>query len=188
MLELVALTTDARAAADVARELGGTSYHPHPGEKGDGPYAGLVRVVTDRIEPLAAVADVGLYTVAARTIKAPAGPPPPERVVASFGLVHHPDLDHARSDAHWRDVHGPLALRCHAAMCDYTQLSILAVHHGLELDGIALCAFATRQDVSERFFNDDEARAEILADISSFADTRHSPRRVVLVEDPGADR
>lgn len=185
MLELVALTTDAGAAAEVARELGGISYHHHPNEADDRPYSGLVRVVTDRIEPLASVADVGLYTVAARTIKAPTGPPAADRVVASFGLVHHPDLTHARSDAHWRDVHGPLALRCHAAMCDYTQLSIVAVHHGLELDGIALCAFDSRQDLRERFFNDDAARADIMADVASFADTRRSPKRVVLVEDPG---
>ncbi len=189
MLELVALTSDAEAAARLAAELGATSYRNHAEESDRRPYSGMIRAATDRIGPLREVADVGLFTAFARQIKAPTGPPPPERAVASFGLVAHPDLGHDRADGHWRDVHGPLALRCHAAMCDYTQLSIVGVHHGLQLDGIALCAFDSRQDLRERFFNDDQARAEIEADVATFADARHSPRRVVLVEnDAGPGR
>jgi hypothetical protein len=188
MLELLALTSDASAASDVAESLGGLSYRNHETESDRRPYSGLIRVVTDRIEPLAEVADVGLYTAAARVIKAPSRPASPDRVVGSFGLVHHPDLSHTGADDHWRDLHGPLALRCHAAMCDYTQLSIVAVHRGLELDGIALCAFDSRQDLRERFFNDDAARAEVEADVASFADTTRSPRRVILVQNPDNGR
>jgi len=182
MLELVALTTDVEGAAEAAREVDGTWYRAHDGERQGGPYTAMIRAATDRPEPLLEVADVGLYTCFARTIKAPGGPPAAERVVASFGLVHHPDLTHRQADDHWRDRHGPLALRCHAAMCDYTQLSVVARLSGLELDGIALCAFDSRQDLRERFFNDDAARAEIIADVASFADASASPRRVVLVE------
>ena len=182
MLELVALTSDADSAAQLASDLGAISYRNHDGESDRRPYSGMIRATTDRIGPVRELADVALFTVFARVIKAPAGPPPPERSIASFGLVGHPDLSHDEADAHWRDIHGPLALRCHAAMCDYTQLSVVGVHHGLPLDGIALCAFDTRQDLRERFFNDDAARAEIEADVASFADPRNSPRRVILVE------
>ncbi len=187
MLELVALTTDAEAAARVANDLGGISYHNHDGESDRRPYSGMVRVATDRVGPLREIADVGLATVFARVIKAPTGPASPERVIGSFGLVANPDLGHAGADDHWRDRHGPLALRSHSAMCDYTQLSVVAVHQGLQLDGIALCAFDNRQDLRERFFDDDEARAAIEADVAIFADVRNSPRRVVLVEnEPGS--
>jgi hypothetical protein len=183
MLELVALASDRTAAAEVAREVGGTSYHNHDGDDDRRPYAAMIRVATDRIEPVAEVADVGLYTAFARTIKAPTAPASPERVIGSFGLVHHPDLTRAETDRHWRDVHGPLALRSHSAMCDYTQLAIVAVHRGLAIDGIALCAFDSRRDLRERFFDDDEAKAEIEADVAGFADVRRSPRRVVLAQD-----
>ncbi len=182
MLELVALASDAAAAADVAAELGGISYRNSDGDDDRRPYAGLIRVSTDRIEALAEVADVCLYTAFSRMIKAPSGPPAAERVVGSFGLVHHPDLTRAQTDRHWRDVHGPLALRSHSAMCDYTQISIQAVHRGLAIDGIALCAFDSRDDLRNRFFDDDAARAAIEADVASFADTRNSPRRVVLAQ------
>ena len=186
MLELVALASDATAAAEAAEELGGLSYRNHDGDDDRRPYAGLVRVATDRIETLAEVADVGLYTAFARTIKAPTAPASPTRVIGSFGLVHHPDLSRAETDRHWRDVHGPLALRSHSAMCDYTQISIVAVHAGLELDGIALCAFDSRDDLRERFFDDDAAKAAIQADVASFADVRRSPRRVVLAQNAPA--
>lgn len=182
MLELVALSSDAEQAAAVASDLGGTSYRCHDDEPERRPYSAMVRVVTDRAEAVAAIADVGLYTAFARPIKMPAGPPSPDRVVASFGLVRHPDLTHTEADAHWREVHGPLALRCHTAMCDYTQLSVVAVHRGLKLDGLALCAFKSRPDMRQRFFDDSRARAEIEADVASFADVRRSPRRVVLTE------
>lgn len=185
MLELVALASDSNAAVEVARDLGGISYRNHDGDDDRRPYAGMIRVATDRIDALAEVADVGLYTAFARTIKAPSGDASPDRVIGSFGLVHHPDLTRAQADAHWRDVHGPLALRSHSAMCDYTQLSIQAVHHGLVIDGIALCAFDSRDDLRNRFFDDDGARAAIEADVASFADTRNSPRRVVLSENAG---
>ncbi len=186
MLELVALMSDAEAGRRLADELGGTSYRNHDGESDRRPYSGMVRVATDRIEPLRAVADVGLFTAFARIVKAPREPSP-QRVVCSFGLVANPDLGHGPADDHWRDRHGPLALRSHSAMCDYTQLSIVAVHQGMALDGIALCAFDSRQDARERFFDDDDARAAIAADVAEFADLRNSPRRVVLVENgPGS--
>lgn len=182
MLELVGLGTDQQAGAAVAADLGGTFYVNHPGEKDTRPYSFLLRTSTDRLEPLAEAADVGLYVVFARTIKPRPDPPPPDRVIGTFGMISHPDLGHRRSDDHWRDVHAPLALASHRAMCDYTQLSVVATLSGMPLDGIAMCAFATREDLSTKFFNDDAARAAVEADVTSFADVRASPRRVVLVQ------
>ena len=66
-------------------------------------------------------------------------------------------------------------------MWDYTQLSIIHTSSGPELDGFALCSFASIEDLEERFFTDDEARAIIGADVATFA-SPSSPRRVLATE------
>lgn len=185
MLELVGLGTDHDAALAAARATGGTAYLNHPGESEERPYSTMLRAATDEIEAVRDAADVALHICYARTIKPERRPLPPERVIASFPLVAHPDLTHRQADDHWRDIHAPLALRSHSAMCDYTQLSVVATLAGTALDGIALCAFESRSDLSGKFFDDDEAKAAIIADVSTFADPRSSPRRVVLVQPEG---
>ncbi|MGF1599622.1 MAG: EthD domain-containing protein [Acidimicrobiales bacterium] len=181
MLELVALGTDVEGAVAVAAELGGTCYVNHSGESERRPFSTLLRIDTDEIERVRAVADVALHVCHRRVIRPEPEPRPSDRVVAVFGLVHHPDLDHRRADDHWRDVHAPLALVNHAAMCDYTQLSVVATLDGPPLDGLALCAFADRDELRTRFFNDEAAKAVIEADVATFADPARSPRRVVMV-------
>lgn len=184
MHELVGLCSDVEAAAAVADRFGGAHYASHPGEKDTRPYSSLVRIAasSEGADELQAVADVGFYRTTTRVIKAlPAtvemgG----ERCIASFGLVRNPALTHAECDAHWRDTHGPLALRMHLAMCDYLQVSIDEVLHGIELDGIAMCAFENRSDLSSKFFNDDDAKAAIIADVATFSAPRASPARVIL--------
>lgn len=182
--EIVGLCSDAQAAAAAASKFGGVHYANHAGEKDSRPYSALVRIPSsaDKLEQLAPIADVGLYRTTTRTIKAlpdsiALGP---DRCIASFGLVRNPALTHAECDAHWRDTHGPLALQMHSAMCDYLQISIDQVVHGLELDGIALCAFENRSDLSAKFFNDDDAKAAIIADVTKFSAAAASPPRVVL--------
>ena len=182
MLELLALGTDADAATDIATRFGGVAYANHPAESDRRPFSAMVRVATDEIEAVRAVADIALHVCFPRIIKPEPVPHPADRVVAAFGLVHNPKLEHRQSDDHWRDVHAPLALTNHAAMCDYTQLSIVATLSGKALDGIALCSFATRDDMRTKFFNDDAARAIIEADVVKFADPANSPRRVVLTQ------
>jgi hypothetical protein len=93
----------------------------------------------------------------------------------------HPRLTHRQADDHWRDTHAVLALASHHAMSDYTQLSAVATLSGRPLDGIALCAFSNKGDLSDRFFNDDAARAAVGQDVAQFADLQRSLRRVVLV-------
>jgi hypothetical protein len=113
-------------------------------------------------------------------IKPPVTEPTDERSIATFGLVRNPAMTHRQCDDHWRDVHGPLALRMHLAMCDYSQLAVIDTLHGQPLDGIAMCAFSTRDDLSSKFFNDDDAKAAIIADVGTFSDAKASPARVVL--------
>ena len=68
----------------------------------------------------------------------------------------------------------------HLAMCDYSQLAVVDTIHGQALDGIAMCAFSTRSDLSEKFFNDDDAKRAIIKDVNTFSDAAGSPPRVVL--------
>lgn len=182
MLELIGLGSNPDAVAEAADRLGCLAYVNHPNESDKRPYSALLRANTDEIEAVRAVSDVALHVAYTRVIKPMPDIVPAERVIAAFGLVRHPDLSHRQADDHWRDVHGPLALTNHAAMCDYHQLSIVATLDGPELDGVALCAFETRDDMRTRFFNDDEARAIIEADVAKFADAAGSPRRVVLTQ------
>jgi len=182
MLELLAMGSDHNVAVEVAAALGGRAYLSSDGESERRPFSALVRVDTDNLAMLARAADIALHVAYSRDVKVADGSPPPDRVVAAFPLLHHPDLTHDQADEHWRDVHAPLALQHHSAMCDYTQLSIVTTISGRPLDGVALCAFANRDDLRERFFNDEAARAAIEADVSGFADIAHSPRRVVLTQ------
>lgn len=180
MLELVGFGTDADTTAQVAAELGGMAYRNHASERDSRPYSAMIRVATDHVETVRAVSDVGMYVCFSRVIKAPTVEPTSERSIATFGLVRNPAMTHRECDDHWRDNHGPLALQMHRAMCDYSQLAVVDTLHGLELDGVAMCAFSTRSELSKKFFNDDEAKKAIVKDVAIFSDTIASPPRVVL--------
>ena len=104
-------------------------------------------------------------------------------VIGLFPMVRHPDRSHRDADRHWRDVHAPLALEHHAAMSHYTQLSVVHRLHGPEWDGFALCGFDSMEDLKERFFATPEGRIAIRDDVARFADTRSSPRRLIVVEE-----
>ncbi len=185
MQELIAIGNDLDAASEVAARLGGISYLGDPDEQRELPFRALVRAMTDDIDALAPAAGVGLYVGFCRTIRErpdPVAPGTPSRgVTAIFPLLHHPDLDHRRSDDHWRDTHAPLALKHHPGMWDYSQLSVVHTVRGPRIDGFALCSFASLDDMRERFFGDDHDREVIYADVASFADPA-SPRRVVATE------
>ena len=178
-----ALGSRGPAAIDAAKETGGTAYVAMERER-DPVFVGLV-LADDRaaIEP---VADLGLYAVEVRRMRhqrrtwASATPTP--GVTAAFPMVRRPDLTHEQADAHWRDVHAPLALRHHPGMWHYHQISIIEVLAGPPYDGIALCAFASEQEMSERFFGGPEDQAVIAADVARFADMANSPRRIRMVE------
>ena len=170
-------------AIEVARSIAGSAFVANEGQR-EPTFTSLV-IGEDR-DAVAAVADVGLYRVQVRRMRhqrrfwAPGEPTP--GVTAAFGMVRHPDLAHVDSDAHWRDVHAPLALRRHPGMWHYHQVSIDEVLEGRAFDGIALCAFASEQDLVERFFGGPEDQEVIRADVASFADMVASPRRVRMTE------
>ncbi len=185
MLEFVATGNDLDAAAAVAAELGGVTYTAAPDDPRELPFRALVRAITDDMRAIQPAAGVGSYLVFSRVVRSRPEPAvagePSTGVTALFPMLRHPDLDHHQSDAHWRDIHAPLAQIHHPGMWDYTQLSVIHTFSGPELDGFALCSFASMQDLKERFFTDDEARSIIRADVATFA-SPNSPRRVVATE------
>ena len=138
------------------------------------PFAGLAVVTTDNLQALEQAADVGLYLVCERIIK-----PGTAAVYGLFPMLAHPELSHTESDAHWRDTHAPLALKHHAYMTQYSQLSVLKTLQGVPFDGFALCGFESLTDLKERFFSEPDSREVIAADIQKFADVKRSPRRLI---------
>lgn len=180
-MELLALTTRPPAAEAVAPLAARASllevYRAFPGRP-PGAYAGAIRA--DGLDPgdLAPLADVALYTGSARHLRR--RPVPGARlgvvpgIVVVFGVRARPGLDLAAYDAHWRDSHGPKALRHHVGMDDYVQWTVAggaapgAV--GVGHDGFSLCGFATEDDLRTRFFDGPEGQAIISADAAAFVD------------------
>jgi len=191
---VVAFFAEREAAGAAARDLlaapeGGaaaprtlTLHTALPGHNGE--WTGVVRA-SGNVEALAAslatTADRGLYAAELRSIKAhpitwaPGEPSP--GIGLLFAAKRRPDLSHEEYDAHWRDGHAPLALRHHIGMWDYTQCSFQRALSDTSpvLDGLAICQFATVEDYKERFFDSDEGRAVIEADVRKFADVGASP-------------
>jgi hypothetical protein len=178
-----ALGSRRQEAIAVARTIGGVALVATE-DRVDPVFATLV-IGADRAA-VDDVADIGLYAVAVRRMRHQRRFWPPDSaspgVTAVYPLVRRPDLTHEQADAHWRDVHAPLALRHHPGMWHYHQLSVDEVLAGPNFDGFALCAFASEQELTERFFGGPEDRDVITADVETFADIVASPRRVRMVE------
>jgi hypothetical protein len=173
-LEFALTSTDIEATTQLASELGGIVYADNRPDASKLPFAVLATVVTDDISRLEEIADIGLYVTCRRVIK-----PGAAAVYGLFPLIHHPDKTHQQSDAHWRDVHGPLALEHHIHMSHYVQLSVTQRLRGPEIDGFALCGFNSLSDLKERFFTTPDSVAVIRKDIENFANTKASPRRLI---------
>lgn len=184
-LELVVIGSDPDAALEVAAATGATAYTSGE-DRDDLPYRSLVRAVVSDADALAPAADVGCYVVYPREVRAcPVSPPHGAAlpgVVATFALLRRPELTHVECDAHWRDVHAPLALRHHVGMWAYTQCSVVRALDGPAYDGFALCGFPSEVELRERFFDGPEGRQVIRDDVASFADTGASPRRVLTTQ------
>jgi uncharacterized protein (TIGR02118 family) len=93
---------------------------------------------------------------------------PSPGVKTIFGVVRKaPQADEFRTA--WLDGHVPLALRHHVGMCAYETDVIREVPaDALALDGFSQLHFPSERDFSERFYDDDEGRAEIEADVAGF--------------------
>jgi uncharacterized protein (TIGR02118 family) len=180
-LEFVAIGNDVAVAIDVAAAVGGTVYVDSRAEVAAEllPFRTLVRAVTDRPALLEPAASVGSYLVCVRPQRVRVEADPRGAVIQINAMFTSTAMTPQTADAHWRDVHAPLALRHHVGMTQYTQLSILHRFDGPAYNGFALCEFDSADDLRDRFFDGPEGRAAILADIAKFADTARSPRRLV---------
>ena len=177
VLELAAASNDMEEASAVAERLGGTLYYDAREGAKNLPFRALVTAATDNPGPLLDVGDVGTWLIYRRLIK----PGIPE-AVALFPMRLTPARPRVEADAHWRDIHGPLALEHHKHMTHYSQLSVVAHFSGLRLDGFALCGFASEADLRERFYSSPESVGIIGADVKKFADLEHSPGRLIAKE------
>ena len=79
-------------------------------------------------------------------------------------------LTHEQFARHWTENHTPLALRHHVGLWNYTQNVVRRAYTpgGNPIDGVAELHFRTRDDFVNRFFDSDEGRAVILADVKRF--------------------
>ena len=173
-MELAAATNDLDAALALARQPEFRAYADQRERARNLPFKALVVGTTDRLAPLREIGAVGLYLVCRRTIKQ--GTP---HAVGLFPLIAHPDLGHDAADAHWRDVHAPLALVHHEHMTAYDQLCVVHRFSGLDVDGFALCGFASFEDLKDRFYTSEESVGIIANDVNRFADVKGSPGRLV---------
>jgi hypothetical protein len=169
-----AATTDLAAARSLAAELGGTLYVDEREQWQHLPFRALLTAQAEDPAVLAAVGDVGTYRAELRHIK-----PGSAHVFGLFPMIRAPGLSHEQADAHWRDKHGPLALEQHRHMTEYVQLNVLETLSGPAFDGIALCGFASEDDLRHRFYSEPGGAEIIAADIQRFADTKRSPRRLI---------
>ena len=170
---------------EIGRSVGGTVYEAVVDEAGRRQAYSSIVVGADK-QAISSVADFALFKVKVRQIRHQPrtwdlGEATPG-VVATFGLIGRPGLTHDEVDDHWNTSHAPLALAHHPGMWHYHQISISEVVDGPAFDGIALCAFASRYDLSHRFFVDEHSRTVIKQDVSKFADTTNSPPRVLMTE------
>lgn len=173
-MEVAACSNDIDAARAAAGALGGTLYCDARERYDHLPFRALVTATTDDLSALESASERGLYLVCRRVVK----PGAPE-VVGLFPMIAHPDLTHAQADAHWRDVHAPLAYEHHSAMTHYSQLSVVHCLAGPHVDGFALCGFQSVEDLRERFYNNAESVDVIAADVRKFSDLKRSPPRLI---------
>lgn len=79
-------------------------------------------------------------------------------------------LSHGQFDRHWGEVHAALARAHHVGLADYTQNVVRSSYTpgGAGIDGVAELRFRTRADFEERFYDSEEGKAVIRADVKKF--------------------
>jgi uncharacterized protein (TIGR02118 family) len=84
------------------------------------------------------------------------------------------DLSHAQFVRHWTETHAALARRHHPALIEYTQHDVRRAYSsgGRDVDGIAELWFPDREVLERRFYDSDEGRAIIRADVEQFVARR----------------
>jgi uncharacterized protein (TIGR02118 family) len=94
-------------------------------------------------------------------------------------------LTHEQFARHWTEDHTPLALRHHVGLWNYTQNVVRRAYTpgGNAIDGVAELHFRTPDDFVYRFFDSDDGRAAILADVARFM-ARPRPETAIMRELP----
>jgi uncharacterized protein (TIGR02118 family) len=83
-----------------------------------------------------------------------------------------PALTREQMAAHWADRHAPLVRRHHPGFRQYAQNVVVepVTADAPEVDGIAEMHFRSAADLRDRFYDSDEGRAVIAADVERFLD------------------
>jgi uncharacterized protein (TIGR02118 family) len=79
-------------------------------------------------------------------------------------------LSHEQFVRHWTENHAPLARTHHTGLWNYTQNAVRRAYTpgGAGIDGIAELHFRSRESFDTEFFDSDDGRALILADVKRF--------------------
>jgi uncharacterized protein (TIGR02118 family) len=79
-------------------------------------------------------------------------------------------ISHGQFVRHWSEVHAPIARAHHVGLADYTQNDVRATYTpgGAGIDGVAELRFRTRADFEDRFYDSDDGKAVIRADVKKF--------------------
>jgi uncharacterized protein (TIGR02118 family) len=94
-------------------------------------------------------------------------------------------ITHEQFVRHWTENHTPLALRHHVGLWNYTQNVVRRAFTpgGNPIDGVAELHFRTPDDFVYRFFDSDDGRAIILADVARFM-AKPRPETAIMRELP----
>lgn len=79
-------------------------------------------------------------------------------------------LTHEQFVRHWTEQHAPLARAHHLGLWNYTQNVVRRAYTpgGNPIDGIAELQFRSREDFETKFYDSDEGKAAIRADVKRF--------------------
>ncbi len=146
------------------------------------PFALLLAGEGSPVAPARLGARVWAWTVEPRPIRVAPEPCPVTMVALTRRRA---DLTRDEFARHWTERHAPLALRRHVGLADYRQHVVLrALTAGSdEVDGVAMLGFPSRTDFETRFYDSEEGKAEIRADVARFIAARG--RETTLVGPPG---
>ena len=183
VLKIAAVFTDKAVAAKVADLSQSLMFEASMEDTQHLPFAALVLGASPILIDLKARADVGLYLVSERTLKnQPLSTLSSDQLPGSVGIfpmVASAELGPKAADKHWQELHGALALEVHTAMSHYYQLTVVHRFAGAHWNGLALCCFASEDDLRNKFYNSAEGKQRVAEDVLKFADTQNSPRRVI---------
>ena len=182
-LKIAAVFADKRKAERVANLSQSLMFQASAETTEHLPFATLVLGISPILLDLKNRKEVGLYLVSERAVlNEPLSVLNQDMLPASVGIfpmVANAKIGAEDADRHWRDQHALIALEVHSAMTHYYQLAVMHRFSGADWNGLALCCFASEDDLRNKFYNSSEGRQRVAEDIAKFADTKNSPRRVV---------